>query len=645
MSRFLYLNLACQSMRKNYRVYVPFLCGSILMVCMVYSICSLSSNPALGLSEFGARSMQTMLSLGSHVLEIFTLIFYFYLNSVWNRQRQQENGLFSILGMEKRHLIRILAYQMLLSAAAALVLGVLLGIVMDKVFTLVILRLFDTPPVEGFHFSLEAAGETVLWTLGSYLLIFLLSVVQLFRKNPLDLTRSSDAGEKRVKTRWVYAVLGVICLAIGYTMAQVIQDPIEAMAYFFIAVLFVIAGTYLLFLFGTTVLLTMMQNAKGYYYKTSHFISVSSMKYRLRRNAAALANIAILSTMILITLSTTVSLMIDLDSGLKSVYARDARIVFLSPDPIENTAQAVDKVRIAADSAGLQPDDVIGMEMTAARRLNPEGGEPKEAFVFSLDDFNTITGQNLQLQPGQIISVGSAHSVGKQIELAGTDLNGTPVTIQETIDRLPDDISKPYTSMASTEFYIGRLEDLPIDHRICEVQFNVANPDELTEEQRNGFYKSLEEQGLQDAGGMLSWRTTDTEEIIATYVSLLFVGLYLSAMFILAVILIMYYKQISEGLEDQKRFAILQNVGLEPKQIRKVINDQVLILFFLPLATALIHIFFAYPMISKIMALLSIQDSSLFLIVLLTCFALFALIYVIIYRLTARTYFKLTCRS
>lgn len=649
----IYLHLALQSLKKNYRISLPFFGGSTLMCMMFYSIASMAYNPSLG-DIYGGSMMNDVMSFGEKIMMLFVLIFFFYLNSVWYKNRRQENGLFTILGMEKQHLIRILFYQLAIMLIASLGCGILLGICLDKIMFMLILRISGMEPEFGFYISQQGITDTVLWVGLCYVLIFGWSAFMMLKSNPLEQLHGKQVGEKKIKNRWILAVLGLVSLGGGYAISLMVKDPLSAILLFFVAVILVIIGTYLLFMFGSTVLVQILQNNKTYYYKPSHFISVSTMKYRLKQNAAALANIAILSTMVLVTLSTTTSLIAGVDDVVNSQQPlayqsqllpftdengeshRTGGASLMTAQGEKNIDELSQDVQNALGSIGIEPKDLT---LIPARNVNfQSSSQPGNGIVYGtvidLQTLNALGGKTYSAAPGEVISLSQRVQPGTVL----TDQNdgGQSYTVKETIESLPAKLT-PYREIAAANnaAFAANLND-GLGTDIVLVEFDADTASDRSQDIQN----ALEAQGLSTM--RTQYKPALKQEFLSTYSGVLFIGIYLSALFVLAVILIMYYKQISEGLEDQGRFQIMKNVGLEARQIRQIINDQVLLMFFLPLGAALLHLCFAYPIIEKIMTLLTMGNSQVFLLVTAICFAIFALIYVIIYRLTARTYFRLT---
>ena len=649
MNRFLYLNLALQSIKKNYRITVPFLGGSILMYAMLYSILSLSGNPQLG------DTTRTMLQLGSFVVELFTLILFFYLNTVWNKSRKEENGLYSILGMEKKHLFRIQLYQMLFCLLVTILAGSFLGVGLDKLFFLILTRIANLPVMPDFYISWFALQQDIGWISLCYALILIWSSISMLKSKPIEQLHGSSVGEKKIKNRWILALLGFLSLGCGYWLSMSIKDPMEAILIFFVAVILVIIGTYLLFAFGSSVILQFLENRRSYYYKPNHFISVSTMRYRMKQNAAALANIAILSTMVLVTLSSTIALLSGLEYSLDSLYPQEAQLILspytLDPDTPEGskvwTTEEIEQLtHNAVVQAGLDPKD-FHVYRTAFFSFDQNGKGNVYSYVLDAQDLNRTLGSDYSPAPGTLIEIADLIPAETVLEESGQKY-----TIASTGETRPEGISGYMDENIPS--FIGNLNDFNPSAARFIVQFDSQPVLDLSQQDslmaRSNLLDAITSQLPADVNNSFAisfgTRTSERENMYSLCSSLLFIGFYLSALFILAVILIMYYKQISEGYEDRERFEVLKKVGIETKQIRKIINGQVLLVFFLPLLTALIHILFAYPTVRLILNLLvGGTDNKLFLGVILGVFAIFALIYIVIYKLTARTYYKIAVQS
>lgn len=648
MNHFVYLKLAIQSIKKSYRISVPFLGGSILMCAILYSITSLSQNPALLDGDFfGSNIMATYLMLGSWIFMLFVLIFLFYLNSVWAKSRRQENGLLSILGMEKKHLLRIQFYQLLIFYLLTIGLGILLGIGLEKLVLLLVIRIFNMPSVLGFHLSMNAVATVAGWIGLCYIALLGYSWMNTLTVRPLENVHQKSAGEQKIKNRWVLALLGIVSLGAGYYLAITTKNPVQASMLFFVAVILVIIGTYLLFAFGSSVIIQALQKNKAFYYKPNHFITVSTLKYRLKQNSAALANIAILSTMVLVTLSTTVSLVAGVDNTSRLMYPNDALITVMMNDenPIPDAQAVYDDVLQTAEQTGYAPASPFYYKMGYKNFSTSSPTQPLETTVLDVEDWNRISGQSVNLNPGQAAVLNKEDLVGEVLN-DSENPQAAPLEITQNITDIPDELRQPDMNPV----LLIRFSDLPstVPGLRYVIGFDSEKAAQITEDEQllkmaDEFNANLREGQLKENGSIrYDARNYEKTLMFTMYAGLLIIGIYLSILFVIAVVLIMYYKQLSEGIEDQGRFKILKNVGLEEKQVRKVINDQVLIMFFLPLAVAFIHILFAFPMISRMLIIMTPGSQNVFLIVTIATFVIFALIYLVIYKLTARTYYRLT---
>lgn len=648
MNHFVYLKLAIQSIKKSYRISVPFLGGSILMCAILYSITSLSQNPALLDGDFfGGNIMATYLMLGSWIFMLFVLIFLFYLNSVWAKSRRQENGLLSILGMEKKHLLRIQFYQLLIFYLLTIGLGILLGIGLEKLVLLLVIRIFNMPSVLGFHLSMNAVATVAGWIGLCYIALLGYSWMNTLTVRPLENVHQKSAGEQKIKNRWVLALLGIVSLGAGYYLAITTKNPVQASMLFFVAVILVIIGTYLLFAFGSSVIIQALQKNKAFYYKPNHFITVSTLKYRLKQNSAALANIAILSTMVLVTLSTTVSLVAGVDNTSRLMYPNDALITVMMNDenPIPDAQAVYDDVLQTAEQTGYAPASPFYYKMGYKNFSTSSPTQPLETTVLDVEDWNRISGQSVNLNPGQAAVLNKEDLVGEVLN-DSENPQAAPLEITQNITDIPDELRQPDMNPV----LLIRFSDLPstVPGLRYVIGFDSEKAAQITEDEQllkmaDEFNANLREGQLKENGSLrYDARNYEKTLMFTMYAGLLIIGIYLSILFVIAVVLIMYYKQLSEGIEDQGRFKILKNVGLEEKQVRKVINDQVLIMFFLPLAVAFIHILFAFPMISRMLIIMTPGSQNVFLIVTIATFVIFALIYLVIYKLTARTYYRLT---
>lgn len=635
--------LALSNLRRNRRTTIPFMLTSALCTLMLYLVISLE-NSAVVSESFGGAQMQMMLGFGELVIVLFTVIFLFYTNSFLMKQRKREFGLFNILGLAKKDIAMVLFVELLICWGVSLVAGIGLGMILDKGMYLLIGRLMNIDLPLEFGISGVAVVQTVLYTGAVYVLLVVYGFFMVNVSSPIELLHAQAEGEKEPKNRWLLALGGLLCLGAGYGLALWVQNPMDAFVLFFLAVILVIVGTYLLFSAGSIALLNMLQKNRRFYYQTSHFISVSGMKYRMKANAASLANICILSTMVLVALSTTICLVMGMDQSVETAYPRETTLSIYSQDG--NYLQDFDQ---ALAQSGVQATDVMAYTLfdipgtvsgDTVSNLGEYGKPDMRLFEFiPVGQYNNAEGTDYTLEPGQVLINPGSDSWGSSLTIGDRTWS-----VAGTVDGFPPSglginmMGNPMLVVLPDEADIAWLQTL-----VPEEQRNVTNIFALNSPDPNrdaGVLKDAFEQ-VTGARPFGDTRQNFALSLQSMYGSFLFVGIFVSILFVMASVLIMYYKQISEGFEDQKRFDIMTRVGLDNRQIRKTIHFQVLAVFFLPLAMAGIHVAFAFPMISKMLALLGMGDITLFMITCLIVFAIFAILYVIVYGLTSRTYYQL----
>ena len=653
MNNRIYWRLALQSLKKNYRITLPFLGGSILMAAFLFSLRSLILFSGQCIYK-GCRIMNALLADGYPILELFGCLFFLYLNNVLQKNRQRENGLFHLLGLERAHLLRILFYQFLVLYGLTILFGFLGGLVMQKVMTLLAARLLDQPAVLGLNFQPQALISMILIIGFYYLLIGAFSAFNLLKTKPIDLLHGSSQPQSAPKGQKLITLLGILCLGGGYWIALSTSSASIVVLNFMIAVILVIIGTYCLFLGGIETFLNALQKNSNYYYKPNHFVSLSLMKYRLRANAASLANIAILSCMVLTALSCSISLFGLIDTQVSQNIQADAKLQLwlYSDDPTNVDAHLPDLEKAIYQS--MDQAEIPFKNLAIGIPLNRvHTDDDQSLWLISEDRYEKATGERLNLKDDEIYTLAN-NGIDGPVAAAGKTLY--PTSVQSTTLNLT-----PYSNRASKpDSLIGVISSLkplinPDAGVLIQADFDLDPAFETTIDQaelESMISSGLDLGEISDRPGSLAHsvvinvatRRDHSAMDKATYSGLLFIGIYVSLAFILFIILIMYYKQISEGFEDQKRFAIMQNVGLESRQIRKIINDQVLLLFFAPLSVAAVHMAFAFPIIETILGAFFDASGKFIAPVMIWAFLIFAASYVVIYRLTARTYFRITCK-
>jgi putative ABC transport system permease protein len=662
MNNFFYARLAANNIQKNRRIYIPYIITATITIAFYYIMKSLSLNQGLS-NLIGAATISYTLGLGCRVIMIFAVIFLFYTNSFLMKRREKEFGLFHILGMEKKHLMRVAGIETFYIALLALAMGFLFGIALDKVMYLVILRILRADVSLGFYISKEAIVSTICLFAGIFFLIYLNTVRRLRSFKPIELLRSSNVGEKEPRANWLLALLGLLSLGGGYYLSVSVKNPITALTIFFAAVILVIIGTYLLFTSGSIVFLKMLRANKRYYYQTRHFIGISGMLYRMKQNAAGLANICILSTMVLVMVSSTASLMIGLEDLVKIRYPYDFTVYRYQEDKVgENDNQELQTVvsKALADYNLTETTQVgyeslifatveLGNEFTIQEHadLSLIDSTTNLAFI-TLEDYNRITGENISLQDNEVL----VYSNRGKIESDEFSVDQFQFKI---VKRLDDFIGNGIlaSDIASTHFIVVNSPDIIKELYLWQREIYGENASDIrycygvdaegSDENKVLAYEAiraaLKSMKTEDFVAGVECRAEAKTSIYGLYGGLFFIGAFLGLLFTIAAILMIYYKQITEGYYDRDRYVIMQNVGMSQKDVKDSIRSQILTVFFLPLVTAGIHIIFAYPAIEKILALLNLVNTKLYIYCTIGCFAVFSVFYIIVYAWTAKLYY------
>lgn len=659
----LYPRLAAGGIRRNSKLYVPYIMTCSLMV-MMYYITDALSGDALVDGMRGGDIMREMMVIGKVIMAVFAAIFLFYTNSFLIKSRMREFGLYNILGMGKRNIARIMTWETLMVYVISMVFGLGAGVLFSKLAELLAVKIVRGEAAYHFSVSVPAVIASLIVFAVIFLLIYLNVLRQVFFSKPVELLRSENSGEKPPKANWFAAVLGALTLGLAYFMAVTIEEPLSAILAFMAAVLLVIAATYLLFIAGSVVLCRVLQKNKSYYYRTDHFISVSQMSYRMRKNGAGLASICILSTMVLVTLSTTICLYMGEEQMLYQRYPRDmAEIVYdLPPEDIPAFRESVEEV---TKRHGVSPENVLAYSYAdlsgaiTGNRLDTMRGNSddvtldlRSVYVVPIDDYNALYGTDITLADGEA----AAYFKGKGFEFDEIQLDDWgSYRITRRLDEFTIVGSDSATVYDSIYLFVKNRSDLEslsgFQNRLTEmyggVRSNVAHyycfdlgcsDDEMLD-----IYDEMEQEEFPFSFTMLrtECRVRELSEFLGIYGGLFFLGILFGGVFILAAVLIMYYKQISEGFNDRARFDILRKVGMNDREIRRAVNSQVLTVFFAPLIAAGVHMCFAFPLLTKILGLFSMRDTGFLALVTLICFAVFAALYVAVYALTSRSYYRI----
>lgn len=646
MNSKIYGKLAVTNLKNNRKSYIPYILASAFSVMMYFIMDNLYRNRSL--VEKGSP-LAIMLSYADAVLLIFSIIFLFYINSFLIKRRKKELGIYNILGMGKGHLGKMLFLESVITTVASIIGGILAGILLGKLVYLILLKILHMGGKIEYRISLASIGMTTIFFGAIFILIFLYNLLQMKLSNPIELLRGGNTGEREPKTKWIMTIIGILCLAGGYSIALITKEPMAALGKFFIAVILVIIGTYALFMAGSIAFLKMLRNKKSYYYKTRHFTAVSGMIYRMKQNAVGLANICILSTMVLVMVSMTVSLYGGLNDVIVTRFPYEAQITSsgINQKVYNNKTKQLDMMA-AGDYSNSNAVDLV---------------------MIPLSDYNQTEGKNVKLKENEVLLYHRNHKrTHKKSDTEALknkkviQLNSISYKVVDELDRLA--IAKADTTSFIDGWYVVVKDSSIITSYLKDIYENSNIYDELKEYYRKIQYsysfnlngsranrakteKSIQKQ-LQKkfANCSIESRELSRESFYELYGGFLFIGIFLGIIFLMATTLIIYYKQISEGYDDRERYQIMQKVGMSKKEVRHSIRSQVLLVFFLPLIMAVIHLAFAFKIITKLLSVLNLTNISLFFMYTVGTVAVFAVIYAIIYSITAREYYKIIiCRG
>ena len=672
MKRGFYPRLAWSGMRKNSKLYLPYTLACIGMTAMFYILMHLADSPALKLIPSSA-SVTVTLSLGSFVMGVFSLLFLFYTNSFLVRRRYKEFGLYNVLGMNKGNISRVLAWEALINALISLAGGLFLGIALSKLAELGLVNIMGGDTDLDLRISVKALEFTVMFFCGIFLLIYLNSLIKIRRSSASELVKSENFGEKPPRANWLFGLAGIVILAAAYYIAVSIKTPLTALSLFFIAVIMVIVATYLIFIAGSVWICRLLQKNKRYYYKKNHFVSVSSMVYRMKRNGAGLASICILATMVLVMISSTTCLYFGAEDALRDRYPRDISISASYSGLDSMTDENISALRgeISAAVGGAETENILDYRCASLVGSLENGildlseasiystamttyDYVAEVYIVPLADYNAIAGTNE--------SLGSDEAMIYAYRMDYTDKTFAvdelvSFRVKKVLDSFPIADGSAMASIAPTVFVIvpdfadtvaklGGAVSSSGDEP-ASLSWNYAFDTPVSDEEETAMCERIGERlsECSESGGYLYYSreslAANRADFYGMFGGLFFLGIMLSIAFICAAVLIIYYKQISEGYEDRRRFEIMQNVGMTKKEIRSSINSQLLTVFFLPLIFAGLHLGFAFPFIHKLLMLFNLSNLPLLIGTTAISFGVFALLYAVVFRVTSNAYYNI----
>ena len=665
---FFYSKFALNNLVKNKKFIIPYVLSAIFTIMSFYILSSLAFGDNLNKLPNGIDATKQVLSLGIIVIAIFSIIFLFYTYSFLVKRRVKEFGLYSVLGMTKKQIAKILVLETIFIAVTTIVLGIGLGIIFDKLMLLVLLKLFSAGVSFGFSITPIAIVFSVLLFGFIYFLLLVYTVIKIARLRIVALLKDENKGEKEPKSRWILAVIGLALIGYGYYTAQTVQNPIKALLVFFYAVVAVIIGTYLVFMAVSITVLKIMKNNKNFYYKPKNFISVSGLLYRMKRNAVGLANICILSTMVLVTMGSTSALYAGMEKSYNERFPRQLMIAGYNSTS-EKLKEIENNAKLSAKEAGTEVEDMVSYnslpmvgrlvedKFNFESNVGVDLSNVKMIVVLQLKDYNKFANKNKTLESNEIL----LHIDKKgDYNHNSISLNGSDYKIKEKLSEFPGTIGSATANIMDTYYAVVKdeKEATKLATKLTElsskelekrgisigtgtptlqnyVAFNIKDTTKEAKVIEN--FKKLEKQ----SGIEIEGKEQNKLTFRGVFASFLFIGVFISLIFVTSQVVIMYYKQISEGYEDKGNFEIMRKVGITDKQIKQSIRSQVLLIFFSPLIIATLHTIVAYPFIEKILRLFLITDSSIFLQALAVTIVVFAIFYLIVYAITSKIYYRI----
>ena len=685
MNKGFYLKMAWGNIRKNRNIYLPYLLAASVMTALFYiqgSLCDMVDISGMK----GKRMMSSLLGISTPITGIFSLVILFYVNSFVMKQRKKEFGLYNVLGMEKRHLVRLMSVEILLVAVFSLVFGISGGALFSQLFFLIFYKMIRMEADLTMVIPRGAVTETLTLFGILFCLVLLYDIVAVIRTRPVELLKSESQGEREPKVHGLAALIGVAALTGGYVIAQKVESPMEAMLWFFAAALLVIVGTYGLFMAGSIALLKWMKKRECFYYRPSSFISVSGMLYRMKQNAAGLAGICILSTMVMVTIGASLCIFSGVSEGVREEYPREYFLQMhysedLKPETYQDTTSDVKKlVEAQMEENGSGVENMLSY--TRCNMVYRKGKDGYEAEMGDLadtndyenlvyvqyllrEDYEANTGKKTEIPddvaafyeseegliPGETLLFGDYSIKGKRLEepvetAVASRYSGIKKRVQvllpgiEEMERLTESLGKNFETYYGLEegegpgamYFLG-----------WNWYFDISGKQEPAEEFLEKLRSSWETEKASEWAYISTFqnRTEEEEYLFQEYGTILFIGFFLGLIFLLATVLIIYYKQVTEGYDDRKRFVIMQDIGLSQAEVKKTIRTQVLLVFFLPLGAAGLHMAMAFKVLVKMMALFSAYNIKLFSLCIGLTVAVFALVYFLVYTVTARIYYKI----
>ena len=673
MHKGIFSRLAKQNIRNNKSTYIPYMITCIFCIAMIYMMEFLRDCPTLDQAVRQADEVRMIVFTGEIVVEIFCIIFLIYSNSFLMKRRQKEIGLYNILGLERNHIGIVMFLETIITSIGSLAGGIAAGIIGSKLALLLLLKLLHIPSVLGFYISVKGIF-TCLFMFGIiFLMILFLNLAKIHLSRPVELLRGNNTGEKEPAAKWLMALIGFICLGAGYYLAVTTESPIKAITIFLLAVILVMAGTYLLFTAGSIVILKFLRRRKSFYYRTGNFISISGMLHRMEQNAIGLASICILSTGVLLMISMTVSIYFGMNDIMLNRYPYDVdmSVTSISEEECQTAIEAFEKA-IADNKVPVEKSvEEIYLDIVCSKNgdqilIKPANTIRNSDSVLVLSllnqaEYERLTGISANLNDGEIFAW-----YPSTVQKDSVTVDEKEFTVKKWMDKNPltcgEDAVSDNAVLVVTDEDFKKFDEMRTE--MYKVVSSAPAGEDLTlhlglditgsETEKIEFGTPVMEtvKDLKKSGGLLenAWiisgiRQQEYESYYADNGSLLFIGIFLGSLFLMGTAMIIYYKQISEGYEDQKRFEIMQKVGLSRREVRSSVRRQILMVFFLPLLMAMLHITMAFPMIRRLLLLFGMTNTKLFIGCTAGTVLIFAVVYGVIYLVTARSYYHIVERK
>lgn len=666
----LYFKLAKTNLSNNKPFYIPYIISSIITVAMLYMMSFLSDNKGLN-KIMGADSLATIFRLGVGIIVIFSYIFLFYTNSFIIKRRKKEIGVYNILGMEKRHLSKVLFVETIYSAIISLVCGIIVGIAFSKFILMVLYGIIGIHKTVAFFVNIHGIILCVVSFGILFLLTFLYNFMQIKLANPIELLRGTNVGEREPKTKIFMTIVGVVCLAIAYYIAITTENPLNVLTLFFVAVLLVIIGTFALFTAGSIALLKLLRNNKKFYYNKRHFMAVSGMLYRMKQNAAGLASICILSTMVLVVISTTVSMYVGIQDELMARYPNDVCVTVDYNSVIDKSSEIEKAIFDEIDSAEVKNKKAFSYLSVFVGQKGDGFTTDKEHlsyqnsylfYILSKDDFIKID-NNFKDKIGNISKGEAVVVLNKKYDKKDIKIFGKNYKVNKSFEHTEDNDLYVISTLNGLGYIIldndesvQELYDVQekmlgkgANYYTNKIRFDFKSGNK---KQKAAAYKKIDnavkkyfKENKNDKKEISSYwvesRQENEQNFYLLYGGLFFLGIFLGTMFLIVTVMIIFYKQITEGYDDRERYQILEKVGMSSREVKDTIKSQIRIVFVLPIFAAAVHVTAAFPMVNRILKMLNLNNEKLFAGCLAATIIAFAVIYYLVFKVTSRAYYKI----